>query len=433
MASIPGAQISLTGASGSQGLLSPKASWRCYVVPRGAFASQDSTGALITFDSAAVASRFAASDWIQVGLATANVRQVSAVGGNSISVGTAVTVSENDRVYIIGTTEPTVVGGSATYIPATTIRQRDDDAADVYTNSMVTSTTDGLIQFFTQANYYDAIVQDGNQANQGSIIDLTVGAVEGISTSQASVFGATVTINAALGVTGTVDVTGDVDLVGGVSMTGSVDVEGPTWLHRQNSTKQALGVTGFAEFHQRVSFGNSVSIDGALGVTGTATLAGLTVSGSINVPNMTRCRAYPTAANQTVGSTTVFVVLDAEAYDVGGMHDPVTNNTRLTIPSGADGLYTIQGFVEWSIAGSTGTGRLGIDFLKNGAAVGITAGYVLSQVIGDSQYGTLPTQSFSTVLGASTGNYFEMRAFQDLGSNVLIIKDVSFFQMNRIG
>lgn len=205
MASIPGFRFDITGASGSQGLLSPKSSYRAYILPRGGHASADSTGTLITFDSASVASRFAVNNWLQAGLLTANIRQVSAVGGNSISVsGAALTITENDRIFLIGNTQPTVTGGSATYTtPNTRIYQRDDDGADLYTNSMITSNSDGLIQGWAGVNYYDAIIQDGNQSNQGSIVDMEVGSVDGVSTSQAAVFGATVTINGALGVTGT--------------------------------------------------------------------------------------------------------------------------------------------------------------------------------------------------------------------------------------
>ncbi len=225
MASIPGVQFNITGASGSQGLLSPKDSWRAYIFPRGGYAAQDSTGTLLTFDSSAVASRFAVNDWIQAGLLVANIRQVSAVGGDSVSVsGAALTVSENDRIFLVGLTQPTVTGGSATYtIPNTTVRQRDDDGATIYTNSMITSNVDGLIQLFSEPALYDCVIQDGNQSNQGSIVNLAVGAVEGISTEFASVFGstvtflgnivgisssgvaifgATVTLNATLGVTG---------------------------------------------------------------------------------------------------------------------------------------------------------------------------------------------------------------------------------------
>mgnify|MGYP001558434692 CR=1 FL=1 len=163
MASIPGFSLNITGASGSSGLLGAKSSWRAYVLPRGGYASQDSTGTLITFDSAAVASRFAAGNWLQAGLLTANIRQVGSVGGNSLNVsGAALTVSENMRIYLIGNTEPTVSGGSATYTtPNTLIRQRDDDGADLYTNSMITSNVDGLIQGFGGVGLYDVLVQDG--------------------------------------------------------------------------------------------------------------------------------------------------------------------------------------------------------------------------------------------------------------------------------
>src|SRR5437773_10386415 len=100
VASIPGARLNITGASGSQGLLGPKSGWKTYVFPRGAYASQDSSGSLITFDTSAIASRFAPNVWIQSGISTANIRKVSAVGGNSISVsGAVVTVTKDDRVF----------------------------------------------------------------------------------------------------------------------------------------------------------------------------------------------------------------------------------------------------------------------------------------------------------------------------------------------
>jgi polygalacturonase len=206
MASIPGFRFDITGASGSQGLLSPKSSWRTYIFPRGGYASQDSTGTLITFDSAAVASRFAVNNWLQVGLATANIRQVSSVGGNSISVsGAALTITENNRIFLVGNTQPTVSGGSATYTtPNTLIRQRDDDGSDLYTNSMITSNADGLIQGFGAVNFYDAIIQDGNQSNQGSIVDLEIGSVSGASFEQAVVFGATATFLAGVSANTTV-------------------------------------------------------------------------------------------------------------------------------------------------------------------------------------------------------------------------------------
>ena len=229
MASIPGVRFDITGASGSQGLLSPKSSWRAYILPRGGYASQDSTGTLLTFDSASVASRFAVNNWIQAGLLVANIRQVSAVEGNSFSVsGAALTVNENDRIFLIGNTQPTVTGGSATYtIPDSIVRQRDDDGATLFTNSMITSNANGLIQFFSETTIYDCIIQDGNQSNQGSIVDIPVGTVGGVSTDLGGIFGTTVTLHAALGVTGWATFGSSVTIHGALGVTGTI-VSGAT-------------------------------------------------------------------------------------------------------------------------------------------------------------------------------------------------------------
>lgn len=270
MASIPGASINLTGASGSQGLLAPMGSWKAIVLPQGGHASQSSTGTLITFDSAAIASRFAANNWIQAGLSVANIRQVSAVGGNSLSVsGAALTVTQNDRIFLIGNTQPTVTGGSATYTtPASRIRQRGDDGATLYTNSMVTTDSNGLAQFWAEQNTFDVIIQDANGTNQGSIIDLPVGT----SSTTASVFGATVTINASLGVTGHVTMGNTVTINGILGVTGWATFGSTVTMHA------ALGVTG------TVAIGSTLTAHGNVGTTGYVLVGTtLTVNGSAGV------------------------------------------------------------------------------------------------------------------------------------------------------
>jgi hypothetical protein len=304
MASIPGFQTNITGASGSQGLLSPKSGWRGYVFPRGGYAAQDSTGTRITFDSASVASRFAALNWVQVGLSTANIRQVSAVGGNSIAVNTAVTVSENQRIYLIGNTEPTVSGGSATYTtPNTLVRQRDDDTADLYTNSMITTNADGLIQGFAATGLYDVIVQDGNQANQGSLIDLIVGVPDGISVSDWAHFGSTVTLHANAGITGSL-------VIGG-----SLTVHG------------AIGVTGWA------TFGSTVTINAALGVTGTAIFGG-----SLSATNIGQVRYAERFSGTNLGAKVTAALADLPSsggiVDARGLVGGETISSTLTIAAG---------------------------------------------------------------------------------------------------
>jgi len=352
MASLPGVRFDITGASGTQGLLSPKGSWKAYVFPRGGHAEQSSSGAVINFDSASVSGRFAVGDWIQVGLDVSTLRKVKLVGTPSAEditvLGDNVTVAENQRIYIIGQTQPTVTGGSATYTtPESVIRKRDDDAADVYANSMVTSNSDGLIQFFGNVGTYDVIIQDGNQSNQGSIIDLPLGAVEGVSTEQASVFGATVTMNAALGVTGWATFGSTVTMNAQLGVTGHATF-GSTITGHAN-----FGVTGTA------LIGATATVNGALGVTGTATLAGaadvtgwatfgasVTITGAVGVTGTVRAPADITAGrilqtegvSMTIGAGVIGVSLNADWGDAATVTlDPDSTDVRGGVQVGCAG------------------------------------------------------------------------------------------------
>jgi len=273
-------------------LLGPQSSWRAYILPRGGHASQDSTGNIITFDTASVASRFAIGNWIQVALATANLREVADVGGTQIQVsGANLTVAQNDRIFLIGNTQPTVTGGSATYTtPATRVYPRDDDTATALTNSMITSNSDGLIQGWANPNFYDVIIQDGNRANQGSIIDLAVGAVDGAS------FGGNVLIGGSLTVNGAIGVTGRATFGSTVTMNAALGVTGTATFGSTVTANAQLGVTGWATFGSTITanaaigvtghavFGATVTLNSTLGVTGTAIFGStVTLSSAIGV------------------------------------------------------------------------------------------------------------------------------------------------------
>lgn len=55
-----------------------------------------------------------------------------------------------------------------------------------------------------------------------------------------------------------------------------------------------------------------------------------------------RCRANMTGTQNITTSTTTAVQFGgADTFDTGPMHDPSSNNTRLTVPSGGGGLYMI--------------------------------------------------------------------------------------------
>jgi hypothetical protein len=81
-----------------------------------------------------------------------------------------------------------------------------------------------------------------------------------------------------------------------------------------------------------------------------------------------RARAYNSAAQSVNNATLTALTLDSEDYDVGAMHDNVTNNSRMTIPTGGNGLYLL---VAKTTFASNGTGAAReLRLTKNGAAIG---------------------------------------------------------------
>ena len=361
MASIPGARFDLTGASGSQGLLSPKSGWFSYVFPRGAYAAQDSTGTLITFDSADAAARFSANDWIQSGLSTDNIRQVSAVGGDSMSIsGAAMTVSANDRIFLIGTTQPTVTGGSATYTtPNTLVRQRADDTATLYSNSMITSDSNGLNQFFGTPALYDVMIQDGNQANQGFIAELELGTVQGISLTDAITFGATVTVSGTLIGTAGVSFEGPSSFGTTVTMHGTLGVTGTAVF---GTTVNLIGTSGNYTHVGTAIFGDTVTLSGALGVTGAAVFdSTVTINNTLGVTGDVEATGGYRSYLMTFARDNVAANLSLAGMVFGGgsgLHDTVA------MPR-AGSITGLAAFCNAAPSGGTAT----VTVFHNGAAV----------------------------------------------------------------
>jgi hypothetical protein len=63
------------------------------------------------------------------------------------------------------------------------------------------------------------------------------------------------------------------------------------------------------------------------------------------------------AADQSITSATVTAItFGTEAYDTDAYHSTVSNTSRLTVPTGLGGYYSIKGFARWD-AITTGTYR----------------------------------------------------------------------------
>jgi hypothetical protein len=107
---------------------------------------------------------------------------------------------------------------------------------------------------------------------------------------------------------------------------------------------------------------------------------------------------------------------DTETYDEGSWHDNVTNNTRLTVPSGVSYVViTVQ--IAWQF---NNTGLRTLSMVLNGTTPVQGRGEtVLDATNSGSQFQTIVTGP----IAVTPGDYFEFRALQNSGGAVNVLSD----------
>jgi hypothetical protein len=121
--------------------------------------------------------------------------------------------------------------------------------------------------------------------------------------------------------------------------------------------------------------------------------------------NTMRAKTYLTAATTSVANTTeTSISWTAEAWDVGNLHDLATNPTRFTVPTGGDGLYFVEGQVQFA---ANATGIRSVRIYVNGAIVARN----------DYPAGTTDGLSFqvTAVLALIAADYVEVKVYQSSG------------------
>lgn len=99
-------------------------------------------------------------------------------------------------------------------------------------------------------------------------------------------------------------------------------------------------------------------------------------------------RVFHNAAQSIANNTLTVLAMNSERYDVGSCHSTVTNNSRLTVPSGGDGKYSIGASVEFA---SNATGYRQVNILLNGTTnIGATL---------------LPTNGSTVAVGEAVAEY----------------------------
>jgi hypothetical protein len=117
------------------------------------------------------------------------------------------------------------------------------------------------------------------------------------------------------------------------------------------------------------------------------------------------------SADQTLTTNVqTTITFDVEQFDSDGFHDNVTNNSRLTVPSGKGGKYLIVGCWSWQ-NGTTGFRNAVI--YKNGNEV-LEGSFTLASSNG-LQHNVVG------IVDLAAGDYIEMAANQASGGNLNIL------------
>ena len=141
------------------------------------------------------------------------------------------------------------------------------------------------------------------------------------------------------------------------------------------------------------------------------------------MPYIPRARAYPNV-NQALGPGTVAIPLNSESYDTDGMHDPATNNTRLTIKTA--GLYLITGRID--IQTNANAGRRTLYLQKNAT---VSTDIARQDVAG----GSAAALKATALVECAVGDYFElMFASAVAGTDTITQGDgLSFLEAAYVG
>lgn len=132
-------------------------------------------------------------------------------------------------------------------------------------------------------------------------------------------------------------------------------------------------------------------------------------------PTFTGCMLYK-GADQTLsnGTTTAITFAATDYIDTDAYHDPATNNSRITIPTGKGGKYLITA-MAWVAAGSTGLYRVIIRL--NGSSVLTTRG-----PIGNGSTSNA-APAMTTIYTLTAGDYIEFFLNQSTGFNADVYGD----------
>lgn len=158
------------------------------------------------------------------------------------------------------------------------------------------------------------------------------------------------------------------------------------------------------------------------GLTMTGTTLSASGGGSSPVFRGARVRK---SADQTAAdySTKTAIAFNTEDFDTDSIHDTVTNNTRLTVPSG---VTYVELWAQLSVLNQSTSATITLTFDKNGSSV------VAKRA--DTQGTSSPAITFTSgPLAVVAGDYFEFSFTNVTDTSVTVVAADTFFGMQILG
>jgi len=175
-----------------------------------------------------------------------------------------------------------------------------------------------------------------------------------------------------------------------------------------------------------VATGNATLVRQGVGANGTVLTANSAQADGVewaapSAPAFVGCALTKTASQSTANNTLTTMTWDSETFDTDGFHDNVTNNSRITIPTGKGGKYLFTAIINWN---NSASGYREARFTRNGTA----QSYANIAATPTGEAGTVIT----TILNCSVGDYVDIRVEQSSGGS-LDVKSYSIFQCQYLG
>jgi hypothetical protein len=129
------------------------------------------------------------------------------------------------------------------------------------------------------------------------------------------------------------------------------------------------------------------------------------------------CRATRGSTQSLTTATPTAIALDQERFDNAAMHDTVTNNTRITVPTGGGGKYIIGAELEYN---NNSTGVRDIRLRTGGATLVASISQAAVNVADSHRMGAVQVQALSAA------EYVECLGYQTSGGNLTVLNSAAY-------